>query len=431
MSNEPEHDVIVVGASLAGCSTASTLAKRGRSVLLLDKSAFPRWKPCAGGVTLKARPYVPEDLTELFECTMRGAYLTFGDEYVTHIRAEGVLGWMVHREAFDEAHLQLVRSHPNVDFAPRVAVRSVVERPDRVVVSTAAGDLTARAVVGADGANSVVSRALPGHDEREIGFAYEGEVRLPELRLTEDVVFDFRRFPRGYGWIFPKHDHYSVGGFVYRRNLSGIKRIYDEFRAETGLLAHGEIGRTRGHRIPHGGSARRVNARRILLAGDAADLVDPLTGEGIYYALRSGHLAGHALADFLGDGRPLDVYGDRVRDEIQEEFRYARMVARLLFGRPRTCYRLLLRNSLVCRWFVEILVGARSYRSLIREVLRKGFLLPFHAGLSRRRAVRVAIGDRSGAGARPTTAIRCDPPAGPRRRGGPAPRAGASTERLG
>lgn len=390
MTPGPEHDVVIVGASVAGCRAALTLADAGVEVLLVDRAEFPRWKPCAGGITLKAKPYLDPPLWDLVQCTMTGAYLTLGSDYETHVRTAEPLGWTVHRESFDETHLELARSRPGVETVLGVTVRDVRENADAVVVETDRGPITARAVVGADGAKSIVSRALPGHDERPMGFAYEGEARASGSRLHDDILFDFRRFPRGYGWIFPKGDHYSLGGFVYARQLPEVKRLYEEFSAENGYVECPETYRTRGHPVALGGKPRRLNSGRIVLAGEAGSLVDPLTGEGIYYALRSGHLAGLAVARLLENDVPLDGYGTAVRDEIQDHLRYGRLLADFIYARPVLSYHLLLRNDLVCRWFAEIGSGQKTYQDVVREGVLKGWLLLFHTGRGKRREVRLA-----------------------------------------
>lgn len=386
LRNQTEHDVIIVGASIAGCRTARTLAGAGIPVLLLDRAEFPRWKPCAGGLTLKARPYLSGPLWDRVETTMTSAFFTWGRDYVTHLQSRGPLGWMVHRESFDEAHLELARSQPGVTVALGVAVREVEESRTGVRLETNRGPLEARVVVGADGAKSVVSRAVPGHGQRLLGFAYEGEAWPGQDRepLTHEAWFDFRTFPHGYGWIFPKTDHYSIGGFIYRRTLPGIKDRYREFCRENPYLRGAETFRTRGHPIALGGSRRPLNTRRILLAGEAGDLVDPLTGEGIYFALRSGHLAGEAVARFLEKGTSLDAYSAQVRREIQEDLHYGRVLADIFFRHPKLAYHLVFQNELLCRWFAEIRAGTRSYQDMVRKAVTKGLFLPLHSRFSQR-----------------------------------------------
>jgi len=390
------HDVIVIGAGPAGCRAALVLGRLERSVLLLDKARFPRWKPCAGGLTAKALPYIPEELRSQFQRTMRGAILTYGVGQVTHVTTSGELGWTVHRESFDRAHLDLVRSLAGVEVREGCAVRQVVESAERVVVRAGDTRWSAPVVIGADGVNSVVSRQLPGHADRLIGMAYEGEAAFTDPALHGDVLFDFRKFPGGYGWVFPKRDHYSVGGYAHDGDVRRVARLYDEFCAETPQLTSCTTYRRRGYRIPQGGLPRKLNTNRLLLSGDAADLVDPLTGEGVYYALRSGQLAAEAVDAYLRRGKPLDGYSARIREEIQEEFRVARGMAAILFRDRGAAFHLLLKNRTVCRWCVEILTGRKTYRELRRDILRRGWLLPLQFRPFRRQRVHLEIAGKAG-----------------------------------
>jgi geranylgeranyl reductase family protein len=386
------YDAIVVGAGPAGCRAAWILGRMNKKVLLLDRQRFPRWKPCAGGLTAKAEPYVPAELRGQLQRTMYGAVLTFGDRFLTHVTTDLPLGWMVHRESFDQAHLELVCSLPGVTVIEGAGAQDVEENAGSVRVRAGGAVFTAGVVIGADGVNGVVSRSLPGHEGRSFVFAYEGEATFSRPALEREVLFDFRKFPNGYGWIFPKSDHYSIGGYVYERGVSGVARLYDEFCAESSRLAGCPTFRRRGYRIPRGGGDRKLNSARMLLAGDAADLVDPLTGEGIYYALRSGQLAAESAAAFLDRGEPLDGYSRQVREEIQNEFRTARKLASLLWGHRRVAYFLFMKNRTVCRWLTEILIGRRSYRSLRRELLTRGWLLPLQFRPGARQRVNLQFG---------------------------------------
>jgi flavin-dependent dehydrogenase len=272
-----------------------------------------------------------------------------------------------------------------------IAVREIDERPDAVTVRGRDSSWSASVVIGADGVNSVVSRMLPGHGERLVGLAYEGEATSTDPVLDQDVLFDFRKFPGGYGWIFPKRDHYSVGGYAEDGDARNVARLYDEFCAEMPQLTSCRTYRRRGYLIPHGGIPRKLNTGRLLLVGDAAGLVDPLTGEGIYYALRSGQLGAEAAEAFLSRSASLDGYSVRVREEIQEEFRIAHRMAKLLFRRQSAAFHLLLKNRTVCRWCVEILTGRKSYRQLRREVSRRGWLLPLQFRPFRRQRVHLEL----------------------------------------
>jgi flavin-dependent dehydrogenase len=129
----------------------------------------------------------------------------------------------------------------------------------------------------------------------------------------------------------------------------------------------------------------------MVLVGEAGGLVDPLTGEGIYYALRSGHLAGEAISRFLRGRASLDAYGDQVRAEIQEGFRPARAIADFLYRHPRLAFHLLLRNSMACRWFAEVCAGQKTYERMLSRFFRNSLTLPFHAGFGKRKEVEVEV----------------------------------------
>ncbi|MBI4882270.1 MAG: geranylgeranyl reductase family protein [Planctomycetes bacterium] len=376
-ASSPVRDVVIVGGSVAGCRAALALAQAGREVLVLDKARFPRWKPCAGGITRKAAPFLPPELQACFERPVRGVRLSFGHEHSTRVTTGEILGWTVHRETFDAAHLELVRSTPRAEVVEGVTVREVHENEDHAVVATERESFRARVVIGADGANSVVSRALPGHGARRFGFAYEEEAELAPPSLEEEALFDFKGIPSGYGWVFPKRGYGSVGAYVYRGKLRAARRVHEEFCEQVPETRGRSTLRARGHLVPHGGSQRRLNTGRLLLAGDAGDLVDPLSGEGIYYALRSGQLAAEAAGRFLAGDAPLDAYGDLIRGEIQDDLASARRIADLVFHFPRAAFLVLFKNEWVCRGLLEVLLGQRNYRSLWSALCRQAWRLPF------------------------------------------------------
>ena len=369
-------DVAVVGGGPAGCHATRRLAGEGWRVLLLEGQRFPRWKPCAGGLTAKIEPYLAPELTALFEREIEGSHVTFGDDRDVHVRPGRRVGWMVHRERFDQVHFEAVAALPGVEALDGCRVREVRQEGDGVLVETARGAFRARAAVGADGVTGVTVRTVRPRMHRLLGVAYEGELAVEDPGLTRDALFDLASFPGGYGWIFPKAGQYSIGGYVYGRKAPGLRDDYDRFRAGCRRLAGTRDLRTRGHGIPAGGTRDRLNTRSIVLAGDAADTVDPLTGEGIYFAFRTGHLAAAAVTAHLREGRPLDAYTAEVQREIHADFRWGRRIARVVYRFPRAAYTAFFRNALICRWTVEILTGQRTYRRLLADAGRNLHRLP-------------------------------------------------------
>jgi len=387
--SDPNFDIAVVGGGPAGCHAARRLAERGFSVLLAEALEHPRWKPCAGGVTAKALPYLSPTLGGLVERWMYGAHITFGPDLALHVKSARRVGGMVHRESFDQRHFEEVAELPRVTALTRCRVREV-ERADRGWrLTTTRGAFTARGVVGADGVKSVVRRVLDGdlgEATRRHSVAFEGEVRFERPLLAEDAVFDFRGFATGYGWVFPKEDHYSIGGYVMRPKAPALRDDYVQFRRESPWLRDTIEIRTKGYGVPFGGHRGKAHGPGLLLAGDAAEVADPFTGEGIYYAFRSAELAAEAMSAHLRNGLPLDGYSHQVEREIQQDLRWAGRLGALLYKAPRTAFSLLAKNPVACRWWVELLRGERSYRQMTRALVLASPVLLARLLLTTRRA---------------------------------------------
>jgi menaquinone-9 beta-reductase len=194
--------------------------------------------------------------------------------------------------------------------------------------------LEAPVLIGADGVNSPVARAILGraHDPARIGFALE--VEAPARPDRRDLEIDFAAAAWGYGWVFPKAASLTVGvGGRAARNPDMKARL------AAYLLRHGidpAAQRIKGHHLPFGDYKRRPGRGRVLLAGDAAGLVDPITGEGIAWAIRSGALAAAAAAAALAAAAPERAFPAyrRALRPIHAEMRRARLLRTLIFAGP-------------------------------------------------------------------------------------------------
>jgi geranylgeranyl reductase family protein len=291
------YDAIVVGAGPAGSTTAYRLAAAGASVLLVDKARFPRDKPCGGGLTLRAARLLPFSVDSVVEDVTHRFELRLGYKSAFVRGSKAPLCLMTQRRRLDE-------------FLARKAAEAGAEFRDGVSVAFDDGDvvvdgerLQARAIVGADGVNGSTARTFGlgrGHGH---GVALEGNAPL-DPRYRGKLVLELGVVPGGYAWVFPKGDHanFGVGGWESEgpRLRDHLRRLCAEHDVDYDGLTD-----VRGYRLPYRTSTSALARDNVLLVGDAAGLVDPLTGDGMYEAFVSGKLAAEAiLADDFATYEP-------------------------------------------------------------------------------------------------------------------------------
>ena len=301
----PRFDAILVGAGPAGSTTAYRLARAGARVCLLDRARFPRDKPCGGGLTLRAvrqLPFSVEPVVEERVATLELG-LRYGKRWSGHAAEPLVL--MTQRRRLDE-FLAHRAAEAGAEFRDDAKVTAV----DPAGAVTVAGErLEADVVVGADGANGIASRAL-GLVAPAYGVALEGNVAYSHVsreRFGGRAVVELGVVPGGYAWVFPKGDHVNVGVGGWESEGPKLRARLKELCAAF-EIDESEVHQLRGHRLPMRGATRRPVGDRLLLVGDAAGIVDPLSGDGMYEAFVSGRLAAEATLELLA-GRERDLGG--------------------------------------------------------------------------------------------------------------------------
>ncbi len=336
-------DVLVVGAGPAGSAAALAAARAGVAVTLIDRATFPRDKLCGGLLTRRAaKAYArvfdrPWD--EVIEARSQGMHLHDGS-CARLPRLNGVSGShlleFTCRSRFDHFLLeQAARS------GARTVLGSAVQAVDVKTGTVQLGDGSrwqGRVLIGADGVNSRVAQAalgIPLLDPRRTALALEVDVpRSWATAPVTDPEIYFGLVKWGYAWVFPKHETLTVGlGGLQSRN----PRLKDDLRTFLARrFAHAEAGtlRIKGHHLPYGRFARRPGSAQVLLCGDAAGLVEPVTGEGIAFALQSGRDAGAAAALAVREaGAALSHYLPDYQD-LCADLRWAHRLSHLVFA-PR------------------------------------------------------------------------------------------------
>jgi len=293
-------DALVVGAGPAGSTAAYRLAAAGASVLLVDKARFPRDKPCGGGLTTRAVRMLPFSVEPVVEDIVHTFELRLGYGKSFERTSEQPLCLMTQRRRLDH-FLARKAQEAGADFRDGVRVELGEER--RVDGEPVLADV----IVGADGANGITSRVAGA--ELGYGVALEGNAPL-DRRYRGKLVLELGVVPGGYGWVFPKGDHanFGVGGWESEgpRLREHLRRLCEQHGVDAA-----ELTDLRGYRLPFRRASSTVASTKLLLVGDAAGLVDPLSGDGMYEAFVSAKLAAEAVLS--GD---LDAYAQRVLAEL-------------------------------------------------------------------------------------------------------------------
>jgi geranylgeranyl reductase family protein len=296
-------DAVVVGAGPAGSTTAYRLAREGASVLLVDKARFPRDKPCGGGLTLRAARLLPFSVDPVVEDVVDRFQLRLGYGRSFERTSEEPLCLMTQRSRLDEF---LARKAEEAGAEFRDAARVAFDDGNALVDGE---HVEARVIVGADGVNGATARAFGLARDHGHGVALEGNAPL-DARYRGRLVLELGVVPGGYAWVFPKGDHVNVGVGGWEsegpRLREHLRRLCDEHGIDYDTLTA-----LRGYRLPYRRAESRFANANVLLVGDAAGLVDPLSGDGMYEAIVSGKAAAEAVLS--GD---LASYEQRVVAEV-------------------------------------------------------------------------------------------------------------------
>jgi geranylgeranyl reductase family protein len=345
------YDVAIVGAGPAGSTAAYRLATAGASVLLLDKAKFPRDKPCGGGVTGRAARMLPfsiepvvEDVVQRMDCGLRYRH-RFSR------RAWAPLAYMTQRVRLDE-------------FLLRKAAEAGAEVREGETAD--ARELDAQIVIGADGCNGSSAKQLELAEEVVHGVALEANYPH-QPRFAGAMVIEIAVIRGGYGWIFPKGDHVNVG---VGGNAEEGPRLRAELRrmCEVYGIDPDTAQDTRGYRLPQRMPGTKLARGRTAVIGDAAGLVDPFSGDGMYEAFLSARLVAEAaLAVLAGRTESLEPYQEAVEREITPLTRAGWGAKRAFERYPGTTYAIA-RLPVTFRALAKLLIGDLPHPAVARGI---------------------------------------------------------------
>ena len=367
----------MVGGGPAGSSAAHTLAAAGIKVCVIDRSVFPRDKLCGGLLTLRSKKafqtIFKTDWSSAIQTTSKGARIYFKQKLLNSVTDHKDIFFTCRRD-YDAFLLELARQR-RATVVQGAEVRTIDLKQSSLKLSDGT-IFDFDFLIGADGVNSLVAKTIFGEafNRDTIGFGLEMEVPItPEVPpITEPEIY-FGLLDWGYGWVFPKGKTLTAGvGGLLKKNPK-MREGFENFLAQR--FGRVPAAKIKGHFIPFGDFRKTPGRGNVLLCGDAAGLVEPITGEGIAYAMLSGFFAAEGIKEALSAAKPrsaLELYEKRYAT-IADSFRQANSLRYLLF--PRACQFLfskaLPHSQSIPRRHMDLMADDLSHGDYAKFILKK------------------------------------------------------------
>ncbi len=374
-----KFDVIIAGGGPTGSTAATILAGKGFKVALIDKAAFPRKKLCGGLLTYKAT----EVLNKIFGCDVdflkeKGIINFESPEYSINYReynirdAESSIPFrFVDRIDFDYFLLQKAANAGAHIFTGEEIKKCNYQEAE---VKTASNKIfKGKYLLGADGVHSTIRSFLP----------YDRKKWRDDMASTIEIIFDEKDYPRkvtkpelyighlraGYIWVFPAKGKVVTGIGALKRCTKDFKKTYMDFLRSQGI-SDPESMHMQGYPLPYGNFMENPCFGRTILAGDAAGLVEPLFGEGIFYAIQTGRYAAESIARAITENTTPDkFYIERLEKYVFPELRYSnRLRWTLFYSQPllkHMSFKMMFKS--MPRILADMVHGVRSYKFLLKK----------------------------------------------------------------
>ncbi len=364
------YDCIIVGAGPAGGSAAYHLAKRGRRVLVLEKEALPRYKPCGGGVSPQVAEWFDFDFSPAISLKTSRLRFTWNlaDPVESDLSQLEPI-WMVRRDIFDQFLMQQAQRQ-GAELRASTEATGIEFKGDHWQVNTASGAVAGRYLIAADGVKGSMAKWLGFKDrKRRLAGALEAEAQLsiPDSQIH----FEFGMVKNGYIWNFPKADGYSIGIGTFRGGQpQDFKAILSDYAAAFNI----DLNNTRqyGHPIGLWDGNQRLHTQNAILAGEAACVVDPMTAEGIRPSIFTGVKAAAAIHQALGGSLDaLEQYSEVIAQEWGGEMAWAQRIAGLFYRMPGIGYKVGVKRPGAAERMGEILCGKLRYGEVAGRALKR------------------------------------------------------------
>ncbi len=379
-----KYDVIIVGAGPSGATSALCLANSGFKIAIIDKANFPREKTCGDGLTMDVTnqlPIVSKQLSDEFlnfkhkvaswsvnVINSKGLFVNF--EQLR--KGKKIPIYICKRKDFDNLLLNQLKQYDNIDIFENCIAKKINNSDDNIIIETNIGSFESNIIIGADGFNSFVARQMGikriSKDFQVVTLrTYYKNVKP----LSADNPIEFYIFKEtlpNYLWIFNMENNTANIGFgisaseIIKKkiNLNNyFESLLEKEPLKSRLKNSERIEPIKGSIINIGGERRIISGNRFLLTGDAAALADPISGEGVGNAIRSGRIAAEHIINCYKDNNFSAKYNNAYDKEV-----YRRLLSEFKF-------HLFLKKIFSVTWIVNYIINSAVDYKIIRDSLRK------------------------------------------------------------
>jgi len=371
----PNYKVVVIGSGPAGALAALELAKNNISVAIIDKASLPRYKTCGGGLVYRGRKLLDFDLEAVIEREFKSITIAYTEADICFkVKRDVPIVSMVMRDKFDNFLVEKAVEKGAI-LHDKTKVTNIAFDSSKLLISTTGEEFTADFVIAADGALSPTAKIMGWKDNRHLIPALEYEVTVNKNdfeKFSKELRFDLDAIPQGYGWIFPKKDHLSIGVASAIRGKNDLKKYYKKYLEFLGI---NEVLNEERHgaQIPLTPRKEGFFKNNVLLVGDAAGFADPVTAEGMSNAMYSGMIAANAIIKgHLNADKVNELYNLKLEEKLLPELKTGRTLAEI-FYRQKWLQKFIIKNygEKFSDAMADIFIGKRSYPTDAKKTARK------------------------------------------------------------
>jgi len=344
------YDVIIIGSGPAGANAALELSLHNINVLIIEKEVLPRIKPCGGAMPTTVKQHISIDISAVTRHEVSALHFLHDYQDKVEVETQDQPIIMVNRSEFDMFLVTQAQKRAKgiMKLNDNCAVKNISLEDNSVKIILDTGEvITSRYVIGADGPLGVVSKSLGLMKQKKFAPTLDVEIQTSHAHYQNNkdaMVMNYFCLDKGYGWIFPKDNNtFSCGIGTWGKPFD-LHVPLEDFIAKNFQEGSIKEKKIKGYPIPIYNGSMQITKQRVLLAGDAAALVNPVSGEGIRFALHSGKLAASCIVDGLhgviGEDEVAEVYQQKVAEEIEKELKYKLAFEALAFHHsPKVFYK--------------------------------------------------------------------------------------------